>query len=132
MCRINRRESNTLLCGMPETTGIHSLRPNQPLQHAYDPMRTLARFREQFHPNKWPQLRTIKRHWPVLETRLFHTIEDGVTKIIPQRYLQENKRPVVLRGSAARRCKSAPMCDHSTACNLHRNIQHEDGAFGYT
>ena len=36
---------------------------------------------------------------PALETRQSHTIEHGVTKIVPQRYCQGNKSPAILRGS---------------------------------
>ena len=35
-----------------------------------------------------------------------------------------NKSPAILRGSAARRRISVPMCDHSDACNPHRHIRH--------
>ena len=49
---------------------------------------------------------------PALETRQSHTIEQGVTKIVPQRYRQGNKSPAILRGSAARRRIGVPICDH--------------------
>ena len=55
-----------------------------------------------------------------LETRQYHTIEYGVTKIDPQRHWKVNKSPAVLRGSAARRSVGEPMCDHSTECKTHR------------
>ena len=35
-----------------------------------------------------------------------------------------DRRIKVLRGSAVRKRISVPMCDHSTACNPHRNIRH--------
>ena len=52
-----------------------------------------------------------------LETRQSHTIEYGVSKIVPEGHREGNKSPVVLQGSAARRCISVPMCDQSTSCN---------------
>ena len=63
---------------------------------------------------------------PALEICLSHIIECGVTKIIPQRYLQGNKSPAILRGSAASRRISVPMYDQSAACNLHRHIRHRN------
>ena len=59
---------------------------------------------------------------PTLETRQSHTIEYWVSKIVPEGHREGNKSPAVLRGSAARRCISVPMCDQSTACNPHWHI----------
>ena len=64
---------------------------------------------------------------PALATSHSHTIEHGVTKIVPQRYWQGNKSPAILWGSAARRRISVPMCDHSAVWNLHRHIRHRKG-----
>ena len=61
--------------------------------------------------------RPIKRHCPC--SLKSHIIEYWVIKIVPQKYLQGNKSPVVLRGAAARRRISIPLCDHRTACNTH-------------
>ena len=47
-----------------------------------------------------------------------------VNQIIPERYWEGNKSPAELRGSAARRRKSIPMCDQSTACNPDWHIRH--------
>ena len=54
---------------------------------------------------------------PALESRQSHSIEYGVYQIVPEKYWEGNKSPVVLRGSAAGRGISIPMCDQSTACN---------------
>ena len=35
-----------------------------------------------------------------------------------------NKSPTILRGSAARKGISVPICDHSAACNPHQDIRH--------
>ena len=64
-----------------------------------------------------------KRISPALETRQSHTIEYDVSKIIPEDNCEGNKSPVVLRGSAARRRISVPMCDQGTECNPHWNIR---------
>ena len=53
---------------------------------------------------------------PALETRQYHTIEYGVSKIVSEGHYQGNKSPAVLRGSAARRLISIPMCNKSTTC----------------
>ena len=54
---------------------------------------------------------------PALETRQSHNIEYGVSKIVPEGHREGNKSHAVLRGSAANRCISVPMCDQCTACN---------------
>ena len=59
-----------------------------------------------------------------LKTRQSHTIEYGVNQVVPERYWEGNKRPAVLRGSAAGRSISIPMCDQSTACNPDWHIRH--------
>ena len=64
-----------------------------------------------------------KRIGPTLETRQSHTIEYGVSKIVPEGHRDGNKSPAVQRCSAARRCISVPMCDQSTACNPHWQIR---------
>ena len=66
----------------------------------------------------------IKNISPALKTRQSHTIEYRVSKIVPQRYCAANTSHAVLRGSAARRHTSIPMCNLSTVCNPHWNIRH--------
>ena len=70
------------------------------------------------------QLGEQKGIGPALETRQSHTIEYGVNQIVPERYSEGNKSPAVLRGSAAGRRLSIPMCDQSTACNQGWHIRH--------
>ena len=60
---------------------------------------------------------------PTLGTRQSHTIVYWVRKIVPEIHREGNKSPVVLRGSAASRCISVPMCDQSTTCNPHWHIR---------
>ena len=60
---------------------------------------------------------------PALETRQYHTIEYGVSKIVPEGHRDGNKNPAVLRGSATRWRISIPMFDQGTACNPHWHIQ---------
>ena len=43
-----------------------------------------------------------KKNYPALETRQSHTIEYGVSKIVPEGHSEGNKSPAMLRGSAAR------------------------------
>ena len=79
-------------------------------------------------------------HWPcwgpALETRLSHTIEYGVTRIILQRCWQGKKSRAVLLGSSVRRCISVPMCDCSTTCNTPAHTarveNHKEGVLGFT
>ena len=70
------------------------------------------------------QLGQQKGTGPALETRQSHTIKYGVYQIIPERDWEGNKSPTVLRGSAAGRRKSIPMCDQSIACNPDWHIRH--------
>ena len=61
-----------------------------------DPSPTIPTFRQEEEKMKnsrrlWvEQLRPIKKHWPALETRQSHTIEYGVTKIVPEGHCEEN------------------------------------------
>ena len=59
----------------------------------------------------------------VLAARQSHTIEYGVSKIVPEGHKEGNKSPVVPRGSATRRRLSISMCDRVTACNPHWHIR---------
>ena len=69
---------------------------------------------------KWSeQLGQLKGIGPALKIRQFHTIEHRVSKIIAERYREGNKTPAILRGSAARRRISIPMCNHSTTCDTY-------------
>ena len=79
--------------------------------------------------NSWSQKRREqlgqqKGIGPALETRQSHTIEYGVNQIVPDRYWEGTKSPAVLRGSAADRRISIPMCDQSTSCNSDWHIRH--------
>ena len=59
------------------------------------------------------------------EEQLSHTIEYGVSKIVPEGHRREfnwTASTTVLQSSAARQCISVPMCDQSTACNPHWHI----------
>ena len=56
------------------------------------------------------QLRPIKKHLPCSRNRQSHTIEYGVSKIVPEEHREGNKSPSVLRGSAARRCVRIHKC----------------------
>ena len=47
------------------------------------------------------QLVQYKGIGPALETSQSHTIQHGVTKIVPQRYYENNKSPVIVRGGGA-------------------------------
>ena len=61
--------------------------------------------REQFVPMK----KII--NYLALKTRQSHIIEYRVGKIVPQRYWEGNKSPVLLQGSASRKRVSIPMND---------------------
>ena len=68
--------------------------------------------------------RQTKRRWTCSWNPQSDTIKYGVNQIVPERYWEGNKSPAVLRGSAAGRRISKPMCDQSTACNPDWHIRH--------
>ena len=96
-----------------------------------DPNPTLPTYRKRRErENSWRQKRREqlgqqKGIGPALEIRQSDTIEYRVNQIIPERYWEGNKSPAVLRGSAAGRRISIPMCDQSTASNPGWHIRHK-------
>ena len=95
---------------------IDTLTVRRPQPHTTNLQRK-RRERENSWLKRREQLGQQKGIGPALETCQCHTIEYGVNQIIPERYSEGNKSPAVLRGSAAGRRISIPMCDQSTACN---------------
>ena len=65
------------------------------------------------------QLDQKEGNGPAVETHQSHTIECGVTKIVPQEYWQGNKIRAMLRGSAARKRLSVLMCNRQAISNPH-------------
>ena len=99
---------------------IHPISPKTPAPH-YQPIHRKKRNGKRVEDDSRDRAdQANKKHWRALETRHSHTIEYGVSKIVPEGHLEGNKSPAVLRCSAERRCISVPMCDQSTACNPHR------------
>ena len=118
----------------------HPISPKTPAPH-YQPIEEKQRKGKCWRQKRREQLGQQKGIGPALETSQSNTIKYGFNQIIPERYWEENKSHAVLRGSAAVRSKSIPMCDHSTACNPDWQIErhkvaqvdrHKVGASGYT
>ena len=106
-----------------------TLSVRRPKASQYQPIEWKKRKGKYQETKREPAARPIKGIDPAVETRESHTIEYGVTKIIPQRYWLENESPIVLRGSAARRRISVAMCDHSAAFNHRRHIWAQVAAY---
>ena len=93
---------------------INTLSVRRPHPHNTNPWNA-RRERENSRRQKGnEQLRKKKGISPALETDQFHTIEYGVTKIVPQRYCQGNKSHAVLR--SLQRGTKAPLVIRTGTC----------------
>ena len=92
-----------------DTLSVRSLQP-----HSTNLLRKRRERENSWRQKRREQLGQQKGIGPALETRQSHTIEYGVNQIVPERYWEGNKSPVVLRGSAAGRRITANIT--SAAC----------------
>ena len=108
---------------IPVEGGWHPISP-RPQPHTTILLRKRREREYSWRQQRREQLGQQKGIGPALETHQSHTIEYGVNQIVPERYWEWNKSHAVLRGSAAGRLISIPMCDQSTACNPDWHIRH--------
>ena len=116
--------------------GQHPFSPKKPAPQ-HQPLEWKKKKKKQEEAKMERAAKPIKSIGPALETHQSHTIEFGVTKIVPQRYWQGNKSPAVLRGSASRRCIiSVQMCGYTISvpapAHTAQEEHHEECASGYT
>ena len=106
---------------------IDILSVQRPQPHTTNLYRKRRERENSWRQKRREQLGQQKGIGPAVETSQFHNIEYGVNQIVPERYWERNKSNAVLRGSAAGRRISIPMCDQSTACNPDWHIRHRSG-----